>query len=300
MRGGHNARPAFIREPALVPDSQRQHNTNGISAMQIRTRSIVALAASVLMTGLVPSAHAQTAAEMEQLQKDVASIKQGQDALRKDVEEIKKLLQARPAPAAPAAQTIDAVLEIGGQPMMGSPDAKVTLIEFTDYQCPYCKRYAQDTLPEIKKGYIDTGKVRYVARDLPLSMHKKAPKAAEAAHCAGDQGKYWQMHDSMFAHQDALGPDQLVSQASDLGLNTDDFKACLDSGKHKAAVDASAAEAAKLGITGTPTILIGRSDGDKVKDIKVLRGAQPLATYQARIEEMLAEPGAAKPAAASK
>lgn len=198
------------------------------------------------------------------------------------------------------AKNLDAVIEIGDAPMLGDRAAPVTLIEFTDYQCPFCKRLSQDTLPEIRKAYVDSGKVRYVTRDLPLSIHKKAPKAAGAANCAGDQGKYWQMHDSMFAHEDQLDPERLVAQAGELGLDVEAFKSCLERGKHKARVDASAAEAGKLGITGTPTVLVGCSDGDKVKDLKVVRVAQPFATYRAQIDELLTEAAQAKPAAASK
>jgi protein-disulfide isomerase len=266
--------------------------------MRLRTLLTAALAAAVIVVGIATSAQAGTSADMEQMQKDIAAIKDGQEAMRKELEEIKKLLQARQAPAAATAKNLDAELEVRDAPMLGDRAAPVTLVEFTDFQCPYCKRLAQDTLPEIKKAYVDTGRVRYVARDLPLSIHRKAPKAAEAAHCAGDQDKYWPMHDSMFVHQDQLEPEQLVAQAGELGLNTETFKDCLDSGKYKAQVEASAAEAAKLGITGTPTVLLGRSDNDKVKDIRVLRGAQPFATFKAQIDELLAAP-AAKPGTAS-
>jgi protein-disulfide isomerase len=99
-------------------------------------------------------------------------------------------------------QALDAVVAIGDAPVKGNPNAKLTLIEFSDYQCPFCRRHAENTLPSLDKEYIATGKVRYVFHDFPLeAIHPQAFKAAEAAHCAGEQQKYWEMHGRLFANQ---------------------------------------------------------------------------------------------------
>jgi hypothetical protein len=101
-------------------------------------------------------------------------------------------------------QALDAVVAIGDAPVKGNPNAKLTLIEFSDYQCPFCRRHAENTLPSLDKEYIATGKVRYVFHDFPLeAIHPQAFKAAEAAHCAGEQQKYWEMHGRLFANQQA-------------------------------------------------------------------------------------------------
>lgn len=234
---------------------------------------------------------AQTRGEMEQLRRDVEAVKQGQDAMRKDLEEIKKLLQARQSPPAPSAvQALDTVVEIGDAPLRGKRDAKLTLMEFSDYQCPFCKRHVDNTLPQIDKEYIATGKLRYVFRDFPLeSIHGHAEKAAEAAHCAAEQGKYWEMHDRLFANQQTLGPDRLVEHAWALGLEAEPFKKCLDSGKYAEKVRNDIAEGNKLRVSGTPTLLLGVSDGGKMKDVKVVRGSQPFALFKQEIDKLLAE-----------
>lgn len=169
---------------------------------------------------------------------------------------------------------------MGDSPSKGNKDAKLTLIEFSDYQCPFCGRHAGATVPQIDKDYIVTGKVRYVFRDFPLeSIHAQAAKAAEAAHCAGDQGKYWEMHDKLFANQKALAPKNLVEYARAIGLKAKPFKKCLDSGMYADKVKNSVTEGQKLGISGTPALLLGVSDGDRVKEVKLMVGALPFSLY---------------------
>jgi protein-disulfide isomerase len=161
-------------------------------------------------------------------------------------------------------------------------------MEFSDYQCPFCKRQADNTLPQIDQEYIATGKLRYVFRDFPLeAIHPQAEKAAEAAHCAGEQGKYWEMHDKLFANQQALQPDKLPGYAEEIGLQMDAFRQCLDSGKYAEKIKSDIAEGQKLGVSGTPTLLLGVSDGGKMKDVKMMRGAQPFALFKQEIDKLL-------------
>ncbi len=143
-------------------------------------------------------------------------------------------------------------------------------------------------MPQIEKDYIDTGKIKYVVMDFPLPMHGQAMKASEAALCAGDQEKFWEMHDRLFANQNALSPEALSKHAEVLGLDTAQFKECLDSGKHAAQIKAAMAEGQKAGITGTPGFLLGFVEADgKVKATKKISGAQPYANFKAAIDEML-------------
>ncbi|MFQ6134874.1 MAG: DsbA family protein, partial [Nitrososphaerales archaeon] len=122
-------------------------------------------------------------------------------------------------------------------PFLGSPDAPVTIIEFSDFQCPFCRRFFENTLQEIKRNYVDTGKVKFVYRDFPLaSMHPFAEKAAEAANCASDQDRYWQYHDLLFENQPVWAAGNATVEfkkyASTLGLDEEQFNLCLDSGKY--------------------------------------------------------------------
>jgi protein-disulfide isomerase len=165
----------------------------------------------------------------------------------------------------------------------GDENAKVTLVEFTDYQCPFCKRHFDETEGQIETDYVKTGKVRWVIHDLPLSFHQNAHAAAEAARCAGDQDKYRQMHDQLFETQatwsTVTDPAKTFSgYAKTLGLNTATFDQCFTSGKYKQAVDDDLALATKIGASGTPTFYV---NGQPIV------GAQPFASFKAAIDSAL-------------
>ena len=143
-------------------------------------------------------------------------------------------------------------------PVLGKNNAPLTIIEFSDFQCPYCKRFRDQTFDLIKENYIDTGKVKLVYRDFPLSsIHPMAQKAAEAAECADEQGKFWDYHDKIYAGQSSLSIDSLKQWASELKLNTDKFNSCLDSGKYADEVSNDLNDATKSGGSGTPYFLVG-------------------------------------------
>ena len=143
-------------------------------------------------------------------------------------------------------------------------------------------------MPQIEKEYIETGKMKHVFMDFPLPMHGQAMKASEAALCAGDQGKFWEMHDTLFANQNALNLEALSMHAKALGLDTTQFEECLESGKHVTQIRTAMAEGQRAGITGTPGFLLGfiESDG-KVRATKKISGAVPYANFKAAIDEML-------------
>lgn len=162
----------------------------------------------------------------------------------------------------------------------GDVNAPVTIVEFSDFECPFCGRYVQDTYPSIVEEYIDTGKVRYVFRDFPLNFHANAQKASEAAECAGEQGMYWEMHDVLFENQNALGIASLKTYADELGLDTDDFDECLDSGAMADEVLQDMADGQAYGVSGTPAFFING---------KLISGAQPFSAFEVEIEAALAE-----------
>jgi len=171
-------------------------------------------------------------------------------------------------------------------PALGNPNAKVTVIEFSDFQCPFCRVLWKDTLPQLKKEYIDTGKIRFVYRDYPLPFHEGAAPYAQAAQCADDQGKFWEYHDKIFQEQDKsgqgtvpfVGVATLKTWARDLGLDGGSFDQCLDSDKYKAEVEKDAADGVAAGVSGTPSTFVNG---------RILVGAQPFDAFKKLIDEEL-------------
>ena len=173
-------------------------------------------------------------------------------------------------------------VSIDDDAIKGDVNAPVTIIEFSDFECPFCGKYIAETYPQIVEDYVNTGKVRYVFRDFPLDFHPEAQKAAEAAECAGEQGMYWEMHDYLFANQDYLGVSYLKGFAKDLKLDTDKFDECLDSGSMEEEVLADLIEGQSYGISGTPAFFING---------KMISGAQPYEVFAQEIEAALSENG---------
>ena len=184
---------------------------------------------------------------------------------------------ADPTPS-PTQQPEKSMFSIDDDPMKGSNDAPITIIEFSDFECSYCARFYLQTLPQIEENYIQTGKVRFVYRDYPLSFHQHAKMASEASECANEQDKYWEYHDILYKNQNALDNESLKQYAKDLGLDVAEFNECLDSGKMAQEVEEDFQDGVSYGIKGTPTFFIN--------EIKVV-GAQPYEVFQQIIEEEL-------------
>ena len=244
-----------------------------------------------------PTADAQsTPADLGALRQEMESLKNELREIRKSLAEIAQILATRAAAPAPAAQAAPAItrISLGSGPRLGLQEAPITLVEFSDYQCPFCQRYSAATLPELKRDYIDTGKVRYVFRDFPLdSIHPQARKAAEAARCAGEQGKYWEMHDTLFKNQATLQVDNLKQFARTLGLAENQFNSCLDQGKYAQVVNEDVSAASAVGVTGTPSFFIGRTTQGEFIEGTRLVGAQPIASFRRIIDQLLStKPGA--------
>lgn len=225
--------------------------------------------------------------ELAALRKDIEALKVRQQALEQQLNQlVAALTQARDP------QPQQAPISVAGAPSRGKPDARVTMIEFSDFQCPYCGRHYRETMPKIEKEYIQTGKVRYVFRDFPIdSLHPQSPKGHEAANCANDQGKYWEMWNTLFSNPKQMSHDDLIAHAKGLGLDMPKFTQCLDSGKYTAKVNASVQDAINLGASGTPIIFFGLTEpgSDTVKAVRVLRGAYPYERFKATIDGLLAQ-----------
>ncbi len=202
---------------------------------------------------------------------------------------------ASSAPAAAAPETGPVKVSIDDDAILGDKNAPLTMVEFSDYECPFCKRYFDQTYPEIKKNYIDTGKLKVVFRDLPLSFHDPmATKEAIAATCAKEQGgdeAYYKMHDALFtkttSNGNGLTIDNLYTIAGEIGLNAGNFKTCLDSDKYKSEVSKDLADAGAAGADGTPTFFIGKSDPSGTIEGTRLVGAQPYTAFSTIIDGLL-------------
>ena len=167
----------------------------------------------------------------------------------------------------------------------GSATAPITIVEFTDYQCPFCRRFQLQTWPAIERNYIASGKVRFIVRDLPLKIHSAARPAAEAAHCAGEQGKFWPMHEALLNMQ--LDDATLLARAQALGLDVARFKECVLSDKYEAAIARNAAQADALGVNGTPTFIIGRVSHGELTGLRIA-GAVPYGDFAMYLDRLLA------------
>ena len=213
--------------------------------------------------------------------------KEQADEILNELRQIRQLLekQAAAGPQQPGEQTVKAKINIDGAYAIGSKDAPLTMVEFTDFQCPYCQRFHVSTFAELKKDYIDTGKLRFVSRDLPLDFHPNAMQAAEAGRCAGEQGQFWAMRDRMNANPDKLDMASLVTWAQDLRMNVNGFRACVQSQKYRNAIQSDIQMAQRIGANGTPSFVVGKSTAEGV-DGELVVGAMPYQLFDQKLKEL--------------
>jgi protein-disulfide isomerase len=193
---------------------------------------------------------------------------------------IKKQQAAQGQGEEAAAPTGPVDVSIDNNAVRGNKDAKVTIVEFSDFECPFCGKYFRETFPQVKSDYIDTGKVAYVFRHFPLSFHQNARPAALASECVkalGSDEVFWKYHDTLYANQTSLTTENLKKFASDLGL---DIGTCLDTAKYASEVDKDFQDGQKYGVKGTPAFFINGT---------LLSGAQPFSAFQAAIDAELAK-----------
>ncbi|MFK7847795.1 MAG: DsbA family protein [Rhodothermales bacterium] len=198
-------------------------------------------------------------------------------------EEYKKLIRIVESKKA-AVQTIDGSLNIADRPGMGPKDSEVILVEFGDFQCPFCKRHLKGTAQEIHQRLILKNQLRYVFLDYPMeAKHPFAIKAAIAARCAEEQGRYWEMRNALFNNQKALHEFFLVEHAKNAGMDDVEFNNCLQSGRYITAIRQDQIVGKSLGIKGTPTFFIGINKGDKIQMLRKIQGAQSYEVFEKEI-----------------
>jgi protein-disulfide isomerase len=176
---------------------------------------------------------------------------------------------------------------------VGAPAAPVTIIEYSDFQCPYCAMFRNQTFPKIKTKYIDAEQVRFIHRDLPLPFHSQAALAARAAACAGDQGQYWQFSDLMFSRPSCLECQGVMELSKTIALDRRRFEQCVDSNPHKARINEDVASAKQLKFEGTPSFVIGRSTKAGVEGVAVV-GALPFEEFAAKIDQFIGKTNTAR------
>lgn len=255
-----------------------------------------ALMSPLLMGAFICAGHGQTGKvgdkrdEMSVLRAQVTTLANQQQDILDRLDELKQLLSANTGlRSGPQPPTAPSMLATQNENFRGASDATIAVVEYADFECPYCGQYEHDVYPQISKDYIRTGKVKYFYRDMPLAAHPHAMIAAHAARCAGEQGKFWEMHDSLFAKQNALREVDMADRAQELGLDKAKFAECFASDRYINEIKQSATEAQKMGIGGTPTFFIGKigSNGE-VTNLKAILGTRPYETFKTAIDDTLA------------
>lgn len=172
--------------------------------------------------------------------------------------------------------------------VIGKANAPLTMVEFTDLQCPFCRQFHLTVFDEIKRDWIETGRLRYISRDFPLdAIHPLAIRAAKAARCAGEQEEFWEMRHEILLNNQRLNAPLMTTLAGDLHLDRETFGRCLDaSSQHDADIRKDVADGTSIGVSGTPSFVIGRMTATGLEGVLVV-GAQPYTTFDARLKELM-------------
>ncbi len=251
----------------------------------LRARMRVVTVAAVLALVIAVATWLLASRQIEDLREQLANL---QDAHR---ELALQVTQGRKGPGGTAAGQM---IDIAGAPALGRADAVVTLVEFSDYECPFCIRHFQQTMPLLDQNYVKPGKIRYVFRDFPIDQnHPQAILAHEAARCALEQNKFWDLHPRLFSPPGTHTPATLEARAEDAGLNESEFRTCIASGRTTRDIRATASIANSLGATGTPWFFVGIRElkADKVRVLKPIGGAQPYEQFVTALDAALKDAG---------
>ena len=250
----------------------------------MRFPRLAATAAVALITSATTFAQAPAPAPQPAPQ----TLQQQNEEILRELRAIRMLLERLTTQQAQGSQTpaTAKITNLNGY-ALGKADAPLTMVEFTDLQCPFCRQFMLTSFDEIKKNWIDTGKLRYVTRDFPIAdLHAQAVPAARAARCAGEQGKFWEMRLALMRNANLLSPAYIAATASDLKLDTKTFAACSTSTKFDSEIDADVQEGLRLRVAGTPTFVLGRTANGTIEG-PVVVGALPYAQFDAKLRQLL-------------
>jgi protein-disulfide isomerase len=249
------------------------------------SRSLGVLALTLLLSQ--GSGAAQTNNDdLVRLKDEVERLSAQQQQILASLDELKKMMKgpAQPALKPPATMGVD------GEPYKGEPTAKLAIIEYADFQCPFCRRFEHDIYPQIRDTYVNTGRLKYFHRDMPLPFHQGAMPAARAVHCATEQGKFWELHDSLLGDAASLSAADIDERAGKLGMNVGQLDKCISSDRFADIIQRSVTEANEMQVSGTPTFIIGTLDtqGKVVSVKKTVVGASPFEAFKAALDPLLA------------
>jgi protein-disulfide isomerase len=231
-------------------------------------------------------AYGSQPSDIAKLKDDVARLSIQQQQILDSLDELKKMIKGPGQPVLKPPET----MSLAGEPFKGERTATLAIIEYADFQCPFCRHFEHDIYPQIRDGYINTGKVKYFHRDMPLPFHQGALPAARAAHCASEQGKFWEMHDSLLGDNASLSAADIDERAGKLGLNVSKLDECISSDRFADIIQRGVTEANEMRVSGTPTFIIGTLDaqGTLMSVKKTVVGANPFETFKAALDPLLA------------
>jgi len=248
-------------------------------------RSLSILTLALFMT-VSAAASQPNKDDLAKLKDQVAQLNAQQQQILASLDELKKMVRGPGQPELKPPPT----MSVAGELYKGEPAAKVAIIEYADFQCPFCRRFESQVYPNIRDSYIQTGKLKYFHRDMPLVFHQGAMPAARAVHCASEQGKFWEMHDAMLGDTASLTPADIDDRAGKLGLNVPDLDKCISSNRFADIIQRGISEASAMQVSGTPTFIIGTLDanGNVMSVKKTVVGASPFEAFKAAIDPLLA------------
>jgi protein-disulfide isomerase len=251
---------------------------------------VAVLSLLTLCTGL--QAQSRPKSTTSSMQAQIDALREGQEKLQKELDEIKALLKEQPtraeSPAIPKAPELITV-NLSGEPFKGSPFARVAILEYSDFDCSFCATYATQIYPLLDHAYVQAGKVKYFFRDMPAAEHLNAMFKARVARCAGEQDKFWEAHDGLFKDQSPFDAPRLAQFAQALGLDIPPFNACIASDRYLDAINRSSVSAARMRIRGTPAFIIGAlsEDGSILRATKVVMGAESFDAFRVILDDLL-------------
>ncbi|WNC73442.1 thioredoxin domain-containing protein [Thalassotalea psychrophila] len=225
---------------------------------------------------------------IDELKAEIAKLNSQVELIQKQVNDIHEIAVASQKPKSrklPNQVNFDAD---GTLPSLGDDTADIAIIEFSDFQCPYCKRYLDQTFPLLSKNYIEQGKVKYLIRDFPLSFHPKAQGAAIAGICAQQQGSYWPFRDNLFNNMNKLEDSYYLQLSQELQLDKPLFEQCLSETTHLAKIQTDVALGKSLGVTGTPAFIVGKVENNVLVEPQLIIGAQSYRSFSIILNELAA------------
>ena len=224
--------------------------------------------------------------ERSNMKTEIAVLNTQVETMQGEIKELKSK-PAQPGRAAAPTPTVVKGVRIDDDPVKGDANAPITIIEFSDYECPFCKRSNDQVISKIDEEYIKEGKVKFVFRDFPLGFHKQAIPAAVAANCAGEQDKYWEVHDFLFQSKNNVNQAAVLNAAESLGLDKAKLEACMKDPSKEEEVKSDMAEGQKYGVRGTPSYFIGKTTDNGEIEGTFIRGAQPYPVFKTEIDKQL-------------